>query len=171
MPYFPRLFPEGRQTLPPPVSQYCTLASFKNSRCLGPGLVALPSDRLLWPYRRMLSQIRSIQTASLQTNTYSSKNENCHSVVFWPEYLTSQSLLFFSYPARWIHVCVCLPNSLILICGLCHWVSLLQWQLILKKMKMENRNRSYFQKLQELRTNMFLYFGVYLTNPWYLCKS
>lgn len=23
----------------PPVSQYCTLASFKNSRCLGPGLV------------------------------------------------------------------------------------------------------------------------------------
>lgn len=66
----------------PPVSQYCTLASFKNSRCLGPGLVALPSDRLLWPYRRMLSQIRSIQTASLQTNTYSSKNENCHSVVF-----------------------------------------------------------------------------------------
>lgn len=52
------------------------------SSCLEPGSVTFLLARLLWPYRRLLSQICLIQMSSLQTSTQYWKNENDLSIVY-----------------------------------------------------------------------------------------
>lgn len=66
------------------VSQYDTFPPLKNSSsgCLDPGSFTLLLDRLLWPYRRILSQICLIQMATLQMSVPYWKDENGLSVVY-----------------------------------------------------------------------------------------
>lgn len=63
-------------------SQYDTFPPLKNSGCLDPGSFTLLLDRLLWPYRRILSQICLIQMATLQMSVPYWKDENGLSVVY-----------------------------------------------------------------------------------------